>query len=408
MRYFENTVSHRKPPAAGHRRAPWRVAVLANLKDEVEHELDEPPDAGAEFDRKETVEAIANALELDGHWVHLCIGDHSLAESLTNLRPHICFNIAEGVQGDAREAQAPALCELLGIPYTASRVLTNALSLDKSQTKRIWASHGLPTPAFQEFRSGKEAVRKDFRYPLFVKPAREGTGMGIDNSAVVRSERELRQRVNWVIKTYHQPALAEEFLPGREFTVGFIGNPGSPRSRRRPWLYSSQGYHVFPILELDSTKSVSPGIYSNAAKSLDIGETGAPEYLCPADIPRALSRKLIDLTLRAAEAIGAQDVSRVDLRLDANGEPYLLEINTLPGLNPLVSDLCIMAAAEGMPYDVLISEILYLAAERFQLPFEQLERTKEERPLIQLRERVGQTVELAAVPVLRTAFRRNM
>ena len=407
MHYFENTVSHRKPPAAGHRHAPWRVAVLVNLKDEFEHELEEPPDAGAEFDRRETVEAIANALELDGHWVHVCIGDHSLAESLTNLRPHICFNIAEGLQGDAREAQAPALCELLGIPYTASRVLTNAISLDKTQTKRIWASHGLPTPAFQEFRSGKEPVRKDFRYPLFVKPAREGTGMGIDSSAIVHNERQLRQRVNWVLKTYRQPVLAEEYLHGREFTVGFIGNAGSSRNRRRPWLYNSQGYHVFPILELDSSKSVSPGIYSNAAKSLDIGEQGAPEYLCPADISRSLARKLIDLTLRAAEAVGALDVARVDLRLDARGEPYLLEINTLPGLNPKVSDLCIMAASEGMNYDVLISEILYLGAERFSLPFKQASHIQEARPLIALRERVMDAARMETAPVLRTALRRN-
>lgn len=408
MHYFENTVSHRKPPAAGHRHAPWRVAVLANLKDEVEHELDEPPDAGAEFDRKETVEAIARALELDGHWVHICIADRSLAESLTNLRPHICFNISEGVQGDAREAQAPALCELLGVPYTASRVLTNALSLDKTQTKRIWASHELPTPAFQEFRTGRESVQGKPRYPLFVKPAREGTGMGIDNSAIVHNEHELRQRVNWLIKTYRQPALAEEFLPGREFTVGFIGNPGSARKRSRPWLYNAQGYHVFPILELESSRSVSPGVYGNAAKSLDIGEPGAPEYLCPADIPRSLARKLVDLSLRAAEAVGALDVSRVDLRLDAQGEPHLLEINTLPGLNPLVSDLCIMAAAEGMQYDVLIREILYLAAERFGLPFEQVERSAEARPLISLRERVGHAAELVTAPVLRTALRRNL
>jgi D-alanine-D-alanine ligase-like ATP-grasp enzyme len=408
MHYFENTVSHRKPPAAGHRHAPWRVAVLANLKEDVEHTLEDPPDAGAEFDRRETVEAIARALELDGHWVHICIADQSLAESLTNLRPHICFNIAEGIRGDAREAQAPALCELLGIPYTASRVLTNALSLDKTQTKRVWASHGLPTPAFQEFRSGREPVRKDFRYPLFVKPAREGTGMGIDGSAVVHNERELRQRVNWVLKTYKQPALAEEFLPGREFTVGFIGNPGSSRDRRRPWLYNSQGYHVFPILELDNSRSVSPGIYSNAAKSLDIGEQGAPDYLCPANISRTLARKLIDLSLRAAEAVGALDVSRVDLRLDADGEPYLLEINTLPGLNPLVSDLCIMAAAEGMNYDVLIGEILYLGAERYQLPFERVARSEEARPLIALRERVSQAAQLATAPVLRAALRRNL
>lgn len=407
MKYFESTVSHRKPPGTGLRPAPWRIAVLANLKDEFEHELDGPPDAGAEFDRRETVEAIAQALELDGHWVHICAGDQSLVESLTNLRPHICFNITEGVQGDAREAQAPALCELLGIPYTASRVLTNALSLDKTQTKRIWQSHGLPTPAFQEFRTGREPLQKDLRFPLIAKPAREGTGMGIDASAIVHDERALRKRVNWLIKNYRQPALVEAFLPGREFTVGYIGNPGSPRNRRRPWVYNTQGYHVFPILELDSTQSVSPGVYGNAAKSYDIGEQGAPEYLCPAAIPRKLERKMVDLTLRAAEAVGALDVSRVDLRLGADGEPYLLEINTLPGLNPSVSDLCIMAASEGMSYDVLISEILYLGAERFGLSYEQVARQDVFRFPSVLRERVNTVSRGVVEPVMRAALRRS-
>jgi D-alanine-D-alanine ligase len=369
MHTFENTVSHRKPPGTFMNPAPWRIGLLANLKDEVEWEIGSPPDAGAEFDREETIEAIAEALESEGHWVHFCRADHSLVESLTNLRPHICFNIAEGVQGDGREAQAPALCELLGIPYTASRVVANAISLDKTQTKRIWKSAGLPTPGFQEFRSSKEKLNTGFKYPLFVKPAREGTGMGVDGGSLVKNERRLRARVDWILKTYHQPALVEEYLPGREFTVGFLGNPGSPKSRRRPWLYDARGYHVFPILELDNSRSVSPGIYSNAAKSLDIGENGAPEYLCPAVIPEGLAQKMVTLTLAAAEAIDAKDVSRVDLRLDSNGEPQLLEINTLPGLNPVVSDLCIMAASEGMTYDVLITEILYLAAERNGLPF---------------------------------------
>lgn len=367
---FHSLISHRKPPSRYQRPAPWRIALLANLKDDLEHVVGEPADAGAEFDRRDTIEAIAQALERDGHWVHFCRADQSLIESLPNLRPHICFNIAEGVQGDAREAQAPALCELLGIPYTASRVLPNAISLDKTQTKRIWETHGLPTPRYQEFKSSRSAMRQDFIFPLMVKPAREGTGMGIDERSVVFNEKDLRRRVDWVIKTYQQPALVEEFLPGREFTVGYIGNPGKRNNRRRPQLYDADGYHFFPVLELDSSRSVSPGLYSNAAKSLDIGETGAPEYICPAPIPRTLVRRLKELTRLAAEAVGAADVSRVDFRMGADGEPYLLEINTLPGLNPEISDLCIMAAAEGMQYDVLIQEILYLAAERFGLPFD--------------------------------------
>jgi D-alanine--D-alanine ligase len=367
---FHSMISHRKPPSRYRRSAPWRIALLANLKDDLEYDQGAPADAGAEFDRRETVEAIGQALERDGHWVHLCRADRSLIESLPNLRPHICFNIAEGVQGDAREAQAPALCELLGIPYTASQVFPHALSLDKTQTKRIWEANGLPTPRFQEFRSSRAKVRTDLIYPLLVKPAREGTGMGIDEGSIVFKEKDLRRRIEWVIKTYQQPALVEEFLSGREFTVGYIGNPGKPTNRRRPKLYGADGYHFFPVLELDSSHSVSPGIYSHAAKSLDIGASGAPEYICPAPISRSLARSLIELTRLAAEAVGAADVSRVDIRLGNDGAPYLLEINTLPGLNPEISDLCIMAAAEGMEYDVLIQEILYLGAERFGLPFD--------------------------------------
>jgi D-alanine-D-alanine ligase len=176
--------------------------------------------------------------------------------------------------------------------------------------------------------------------------------------------------VAWVLSTYRQPALVEEYLPGREFTVGFIGNLGVPLRRRRPWLYDANGYHFFPVLEIEATGSVTPGVYSHHAKALDPNEEGAPRYLCPANIPDRLRDRLFELTRRAAEAVGACDVSRVDFRLGSDGEPYLLEINTLPGLNPVVSDLCIIAAAEGISYQVLVTEILYLAAERFALRFQ--------------------------------------
>jgi len=363
-----------KPPSTkiptGRHAAPWRVALLANLKSDVHFGADAPPDAGAEFDRQDTVEEIAQALEADGHWVTFLPADHTLPDSLHRLRPHICFNISEGISGDSREAQVPALCELLAIPYTGSRVMANSLSLEKTLTKRIWRDRGLPTARFQEFTSSEDPLDPDLRFPLFVKPAREGTGMGIDLAAVSKDEGELRARVAWVLSTYRQPALVEEFLPGREFTVGYIGNSGVPLRRRRPWLYDANGYHFFPVLEIEATRSVTPGVYSHDAKSLDPNEDGAPQYLCPANIPDALRDRLFDLARRAAEAVGACDVSRVDFRLGADGEPYLLEINTLPGLNPVVSDLCIAAAAEGISYQILVSEILYLAAERFGLRFQ--------------------------------------
>jgi D-alanine-D-alanine ligase len=257
----------------------------------------------------------------------------------------------------------------------------------------------LPTPKFQEFKTSRNPIRTDFIYPLLVKPVGEGTGMGIDEGSIVFSEKDLRKRIEWVLRTYRQPALVEEFLPGREFTVGYIGNPGKRNNRRRPDLYDADGYHFFPVLELDSSRSVSPGVYGNAAKSLDIGENGAPDYICPAPISKALARRMKDLARQAAEAIGAADVSRVDIRLGSDGEPYLLEINTLPGLNPAVSDLCIMAAAEGMQYDVLIQEILYLGAERFGLPFDTIageEMFRIRMPLRESMERVVKVVPKAA------------
>jgi D-alanine-D-alanine ligase len=346
---------------------PWRIALIANLIDDFERNPDDPPDAGAEFDRQQTIEAIAAALEAEGHNVHFIQADHSLPEALMSVHPHICFNIAEGISGDGREAQVPALCELLGIPYTASQVVANAVSLNKTMTKRIWQQQGLPTAPYYEFASLEDVAHADLRFPLFAKPAREGTGMGVDNRSIINDYDELINRVDWLLNNYRQPVLVEEFLPGREFTVGFIGNRGNPTFRHRPELYDADGYHWFPVLEIDTLSSVSPTIYGHDAKALDIGTEGAPNYLCPADIPESLHAQLIDLTRRAAEALDVRDVSRVDFRMGADGEPYLLEINTLPGLNPHLSDLCIMGATEGISHQTLITEILYLAAERYRL-----------------------------------------
>lgn len=356
-----------KPPSRLKPEKPWLVAVLANIKDEnIPLPPDVAADALADYDHIETIDSIRAAIETDGHKTVFLQADRELPYALREIKPDLCFNIAEGLGGDAREAQVPALLEMLRIPYTHSRVMANAISLDKTLTKRIWRDRRLPVAPFQEFIVGDEPLRPELRFPLFVKPAREGTGMGVDTKAVVNNPSELRERVNYIIQTYRQPALVESFLSGREFTCGLIGRWDAWKYSRHPeWYDKKHGYHVFPVLELDSSRSVTPGIYSQASKSKSVGEEGAPGYICPADISPELTRKLQNLVVRAHMAIKAIDVSRADIRLNAAGEPMLIEINTLPGLTPGYSDLCLEAAAEGISYEDLILDILYLGASRW-------------------------------------------
>jgi D-alanine-D-alanine ligase len=343
----------------------WRVGLIFNMKKSVQAGPDAPPDALAEYDSEETVHALEAALTAGGHQVVLLEADESLPDNIRRVAPDICFNIAEGLRGDSRESHVPALLEMLGIPYTGAKVLGHAISLDKAITKRMWRDAGLPTAPFQTFLHGDEPIDPRMRFPLFVKPLREGTGMGINAHSVVRNEALLRQQVRWVIDSYHQPALVEGYLPGREFTVGLIGNTLLPGERRWNGLYNERGFHLFPILEIDANKGIGQGLYNVDAKSYLPGEEEAPLYFCPADIPASLERELRGLTIAAFEAIGALDLSRVDFRLGSDGRPYLMEINTLPGLKPGFSDLCIMAETEGIEYSRLINEILILAANRY-------------------------------------------
>lgn len=354
-----------KPPSCRLKRY-WKVAVLANIKDEAKPKPEGvPPDAFADFDHIETIDSIRAALETDGHQTVFIQGDEDLPFALREEKPDICFNIAEGLGGDAREAQIPALLEMLKIPYTGSRVLTNGISLDKTLTKRIWRDRRLPVAPFQEFNTGDEPLRSDLEFPLFVKPAREGTGMGVDMNAIVHNEKELRERAEYIINTYQQPALVETFLPGREFTVGILGRGDAKLYSRHPEWYEKDGFHRFPILELDMTRSVTPMVYSQEAKSKDVGEEGAPGYFCPAEIEPELEKKLKYFALRAHLLLNALDVSRTDIRLDEQGNPRVMEINTLPGLTPDYSDLCLQSKAEGIRYEDLILEILYLGASRW-------------------------------------------
>lgn len=346
---------------------PLRVAVLANRKYSVLAEDGAPVDALAEYDSEETVTSIIDALRQAGHAPFFLEADATLLDTIRQTAPDICFNIAEGLRGDARESHVPALLEMLGIPYTGSTVTTHAISLDKAATKQIWRDSGLPTAAFQLFRHTEAPLRGDMVFPLFVKPVREGSGMGINAHSIVHNEQALRAQVQWVVETYRQPALVERYLPGREFTVGLVGNSPAPGEVPFSSFYDTRGYHLFPVLEIDTGKGMVPGIYNAEAKSYAIESEEAPGYLCPADIPEDLSCRLFELAIEGFEAIGGLDVGRVDFRLDDEGAPFLMEINTLPGLNPVLSDIVIAARAGEVPYRTLISEILSLALRRHRL-----------------------------------------
>lgn len=339
------------------------VAVLANLKQNAPHYDGMPADAWAELDSPATIEAICAALEAGGHRATFLEGDLSLVETLPKLRPDICFNICEGHWGDSRESHVPAILEMLRIPYTGSGVLTLALTLDKPMTKRVLAFHDLPSPTFQVFERVDEPLDDDMHFPLFVKPSREGTGMGVSAHSIVHTEAELRAELADQLARYHQPILVERFVRGREITVGVIGNLRPPVARRMPGDNLAHrvlhGLRFLPPLEVDF-RAYPPsegGVYTNRMKT-EWAENF--HYLCPAPLTKELVDRLNWLTAAVFRVTGCVDVARVDFRLDADDgdKPYILEVNPLPGLNPAISDLVLEARADGMSYTELINAIL--------------------------------------------------
>ena len=345
------------------------VALLANLKSNAPRFEDMPEDQWDDLDSEGTINALVDAIRSAGHVCEFLEGDITIYDTLRKYKPDICFNICEGHFGDAREAQIPAILEMLRIPYTGSKVLTLALALDKAMTKRVLTYHDLPTPAFQSFERVDESLNEDMIFPLFVKPSREGTGMGVTADSIVYDLEALRERVNYIHERYKQPALVERYIEGREVTVGMVGNLIGPVARRLPENDSAPrmqaGLKFLLPLEVDLKPFTNEDIvYSNRLK---VELADQLNYLCPAPIDEALLNELNWLTAAVFRVTGALDVSRVDFRLDIhdNLKPYILEINPLPGLSPGVSDLVIEAGAEGISHAGLVNLILDAALERY-------------------------------------------
>jgi D-alanine-D-alanine ligase len=348
------------------------VALLANLKKNAPTWPGMSPDQWDDLDSEETIEAISAAISARSHRVTFLEGDVTLYDTLRQTKPDICFNICEGHFGDGREAQVPAILEMLRIPYTGSRVLTLALTLDKPMTKRVLTHHSLPTPPFQTFERVNEPIDPDLIFPLFAKPSREGTGMGVSAESIIHNEKQLRVQLERIFERYNQPALVEHYIEGREITVGVVGNLTGPVARRIPEDESAprimRGLTFFPPLEvnLGAYPEEEAGLYTNRIKVEMAHEF---HYLCPAPIEQSLLDDLNWYTAATFRVTGCHDVARVDFRLDAsdNNKPYILEVNPLPGLNPGYSDLCIEAQAHGWSYEELVNTILDEAIKRYGL-----------------------------------------
>ena len=350
------------------------IALSHNLRDDSAcPEPDpEPPapapadDLYAEWDDIHTIRAVESALAVR-HRVSLVNADLGAFAAFRELKPDLVFNIAEGLHGASREAQIPAMLDMLGIPYTGSDPLTLGNCLDKRRTKEILSYHRIPTPRFVTVDSPAQLPTR-LRYPLMVKPVLEGSSKGVTDQALVSDRKALVRQVEWVVDTYRQSALVEEFLPGREFTVALLGNGAALR--------------VLPIVEInfDTLPAGVNPIYSYEAKWLwDQEDDPLQIFSCPARLEPLLQKQIEELCRRAFTVMGCRDWCRIDVRLDTRGLPAIIELNPLPGILPRPEqNSCFPKAARaaGLSYEQMILAVVEAAGERLNLQGVQDERLR--------------------------------
>ena len=293
------------------------------------------------------------------HDVTLVEADENAYEKFKELKPDIVFNIAEGLNGVNRESQIPSMLDMLSIPYTGSDALTLAICLHKARAKEILSYHKVPNAKFMLADQPMTIPTNNFTYPVIVKPLFEGSSKGIFSSSLVKHHEELSNEAIKIIKQYDQPALIEEFLPGREFTVAILGN--------------GELAQALPIVEINYNKfpeGVAP-LYSYEAKwILDTKESNFDVFECPAKLDTKLADEIKNTALEAYKVLNCKDWSRVDLRLDKNNVPNIIEINPLPGIMPDPTENSSFpkaARAAGMDYNQMILSVLFAAAQRHNL-----------------------------------------
>lgn len=325
------------------------VALTYNLKrnHNILNEDDE-----AELDDFTTVNHIKASLEEAGCDVILLEATSKIVNLIYDKNIDIVFNFAEGLKGRGRESQVPALLNMLSIPFTGSDETTLGVALDKSLTKKIVAYDNIKTPKFQVFFTGKENLSKKLKYPLIVKPNAEGSSKGIIDNSVAKNDEELYSLVNRIIVNYNIPALVEEYVDGREFTVGLLGN--------------GDDLEALPIMEINFDNARGTSFYSYNVKKNSKDFTS---YTCPANLSDKEEKEIKKFAKKIFNLLECKDVARIDLRLsNLDNKPYFIEINPLPGLIDGFSDLTLIWKAMDREYKDLIKRILNEALRRYNMP----------------------------------------
>jgi len=325
------------------------VGLTYDLKTDYKFKEGDPADANAEFDHPSTIGIIADAIAANGFKVKKIGNAANLLEKIDNLGVDIVFNISEGLTGRNRESQVPILLEMAGVPFVGADALTLGLTLDKVMAKKIFIAEGIPTPRFFEVSSPETLLNHDHcKFPLIVKPRFEGSSKGLSESSRVENTDELKKQVDFIIKTYKQPALIEEFISGQEFTVAIVGNDLP---------------EIMPVVQIkiDGKLKLNDKFYTFARITSD-----RLEYICPAKITQELKKKLDELALKVYRSVECRDFGRVDFRVDNDGKPYVLEINPLPSLS--TEDVFMLIAKNiGITYEQMVGKILNSAIARNRL-----------------------------------------
>jgi D-alanine-D-alanine ligase len=346
-----------------------KVGLVYNLIREEMLDGGKPIDAIAEYDTSNTINAIKKSIESGGHDVVLIEGDETFSENLKKERPDIVFNVAEGLGGECRESYVPNICETFGIPYTGSGPLTLSMALDKARTKEVLRQHAVPTAKWQVFNSKNDQIDPSLRFPLIVKLLHEGSSMGLDQSSVVENEKALKKRVDYLISTYHEPALVEEFLDGREFTIGIIGNEMNGKKPRVLPIRETVHEVEKSIVLFDMDEDMIPLVEKHRSKDEVDKYKDESRWrwhsVCPAEVTKDMEKELKTLALSVFKAMGCRDWCRMEVRYK-DGEPYVLELNPIAGIAP---GYWFPKTAEvaGYNYDEFINLILDAAIERLGL-----------------------------------------
>lgn len=307
-------------------------------------------DETAEFDRPDTVDAIESALRQLGHTTDRIGHIRQLTARLVRGDAwDLVFNIAEGLEGIAREAHVPALLEAYGIACTFSDPLVMALTLHKGLTKTVVAAREIPTPQFAVIDRPEAIERVDLPFPLFAKPIAEGTGKGVSPASKIKDKAALHTVCRALLEQYRQPVLVETYLPGREFTVGICG--------------TGERAEAIGTLEILLLQGAEANAYSYVNKERCEELVEYRLVMANDDLQVAAAQRV---ALAAWRALDCRDAGRVDLRCDAAGAPNFMEVNPLAGMHPQHSDLPILASKIGMSYLELVGRIVASASERVQ------------------------------------------